>query len=48
MRAGLLSKIELLKGRYPEKLRKRLIPIIYVCLPCLNLLMKLQRRGFGF
>jgi hypothetical protein len=44
MRAGLLDKIELLKGRYPEKLRKRLIPIIYVCLPMPELVEEAAKR----
>jgi hypothetical protein len=43
MRAGLLDKIELLKGRYPEKLRKKLIPVIYVCLPMPELVEEAAR-----
>jgi hypothetical protein len=40
----LLDKIELLKGRYPEKLRKRLIPVIYVCLPMPELVEEAAKR----
>jgi len=40
----LLNKIELLKAKYPEKLRKRLIPVIYVCLPMPELVEEAARR----
>jgi chromosome segregation ATPase len=41
---ALLNKIELLKAKYPEKLRKRLIPVIYVCLPMPELVEEAARR----
>jgi hypothetical protein len=40
----LLDKIELLKAKYPEKLRKRLIPVIYVCLPMPELIEEAAKR----
>jgi chromosome segregation ATPase len=40
----LLNKIEVLKAKYPEKLRKRLIPVIYVCLPMPELVEEAARR----
>jgi len=41
---ALLNKIEVLKAKYPEKLRKRLIPVIYVCLPMPELVEEAARR----
>jgi len=41
---ALLNKIELLKAKYPEKLRKRLIPVIYVCLPMPELVEEAAKR----
>jgi hypothetical protein len=41
---ALLNKIELLKAKYPEKLRGKLIPVIYVCLPMPELVEEAARR----
>jgi len=40
----LLRKIEVLKSRYPDRLRKRIIPIIYVCLPMPELIEEAKKR----
>jgi len=41
----LLEKIELLKNKYPNKLRAKLIPIIYVCLPLPELIEEAKKKN---
>ncbi len=41
---GLLEKIEKLKARYPEKLRKRVIPVIYTSLPMPDLVERARLK----
>ncbi|HDJ89481.1 MAG TPA: hypothetical protein ENG40_02145 [Thermoprotei archaeon] len=40
----LLEKIDLLKKKYPEKLRKKVLPVIYVCLPLPELVEEAKKR----
>ncbi|MCD6509016.1 MAG: hypothetical protein J7L11_01300 [Thermoprotei archaeon] len=40
----LLRKIEVLRSKYPERLRKRIIPIIYVCLPMPELIEEAKKK----
>ena len=41
----LLEKVEVLRGRYPERLRRKVIPVLYVCLPLPGLVEEAGRRG---
>ena len=41
----LLEKIKLLKSRYPDKLRRKTIPVIYVCLPLPELIREAKERS---
>jgi len=40
----LIKKIEILKGKYPEKLREKIIPVIYVCTPLPELIEEAKKR----
>lgn len=40
----LIGKINILKSKYPEKLRKNIIPVVYVCLPLEELVEEARRR----
>jgi len=40
----LIEKVETLKGRYPEKLREKTIPVIYVCMPLPELVEEAKKR----
>jgi len=40
----LLEKIDLLKKKYPEKLRKKVLPVICVCLPLPELVEEAKKR----
>ena len=42
---GLLEKIEKLKARYPEKLRKQVIPVIYTSLPMPELVERAKLKN---
>ena len=41
---GLLEKIELLKNRHPNRLRRKIIPLIYVCLPLPELVEEAKKK----
>jgi len=40
----LIGKINVLKSRYPEKLRRNIVPVVYVCLPLEELVEEAKRR----
>ncbi|MDW8044542.1 MAG: hypothetical protein RMJ31_02040, partial [Nitrososphaerota archaeon] len=39
-----MDKIEILKSKYPDKLRKRIIRVIYICLPMPELINEAKKR----
>ena len=41
----LMRKIELVRKKYPDKLRRNTIPLIYVCLPLPGLIEEARRRN---
>ena len=43
--SSLLEKLEILKARYPEKLRKRIILVIYTSLPMPDLIERAKERN---
>ena len=40
----LIERINILKSKYPEKLRKNIIPVVYVCPPLEELVEEAKRR----
>ena len=40
----LTRKINILKSKYPEKLRKNIVPVVYVCLPLEELVEEARKR----
>jgi len=40
----LIGRINVLRSRYPEKLRRNIVPVVYVCLPLEELVEEAKRR----